>query len=143
MKQADILITDRIGRQAKTQLSGFIPEMCIRDTLYFELGDKTVFQGSFKSEGLPDVWNTRFHIDLYKAHLNPDDLETVYLPWFDRYIPVPEPLHHFSFVDFESICFEGTLSDFMVKAKSITPALAGNLTFRYAPVSYTHLLHDK
>ena len=101
--------------------------------LYFELGDKTVFQGSFKSEGLPDVWNTRFHIDLYKAHLNPDDLETVYLPWFDRYIPVPEPLHHFSFVDFESICFEGTLSDFMVKAKSITPALAGNLTFRYAP----------
>ena len=87
--------------------------------LYFELGDKTVFQGSFKSEGLPDVWNTRFHIDLYKAHLNPDDLETVYLPWFDRYIPVPEPLHHFSFVDFESICFEGTLSDFMVKAKSL------------------------
>lgn len=65
--------------------------------------------------------------------MNPDDLETVYLPWFDRYIPVPEPLHHFSFVDFESICFEGTLSDFMVKAKSITPALAGNLTFRYAP----------
>ena len=48
--------------------------------LYFELGDKTVFQGSFKSEGLPDVWNTRFHIDLYKAHLNPDDLETVYCP---------------------------------------------------------------
>lgn len=99
--------------------------------LYFELGDKSVFQGSFKSAGLPDIWNTVFSIQLHKAHLSPQDLETVYLPWFDMNIPVPEPLHHLSYMDFEKICFDGTLSDFVVKARSVTPSLSGDFSFVY------------
>lgn len=99
--------------------------------LYFELGEKSVFQGSFKSVGLPDVWNTIFNIELHKAHLGPEDLVTVYLPWFDRNIPVPGPLHRLPYVDFEQICFDGTLSEFIVRAKSVTPALTGNLSFIY------------
>lgn len=101
--------------------------------LYFELGEKSVFQGSFKSIGLPDVRNTVFNIEMHKAHLSPDDLEMVYLPWFDMNIPVPAPLHHLPYVDFEKISFDGTLSDFVVRAKSITPALAGDLSYTYAP----------
>ena len=101
--------------------------------LYFELGDKSVFQGSFKSIGLPDVWNTIFNIELHKAHLNPDDLETVYLPWFSMNIPVPGPLHHLPYVDFEKISFDGSLTDFIVRAKSVTPDLWGDMSFIYTP----------
>ncbi len=101
--------------------------------LYFELGDRTVFQGNFKSRGLPDVWNTHFQIELSQAHLNPVDLESVYLPWFDMNIPVPGPLHQFTYLDFDTIRFDGKLSDFKLRARSVTPALAGELTFCYAP----------
>lgn len=101
--------------------------------LYFELGEKSIFQGSFKSIGLPDVWNTVFNIELHKAHLGPADLASVYLPWFKMNIPVPAPLYQLPYIDFEQISFNGTLSDFMVRAKSITPALAGNLSFVYRP----------
>lgn len=101
--------------------------------LYFELGDKTVFQGSFKSVGLPDVWNTVFNIELHKAHMAPEDLATVYLPWFDMNIPVPSPLYRLPYVNFERITFDGTLSDFIVKARSITPDLSGDLSFIYGP----------
>lgn len=101
--------------------------------LYFEFGDRTVFQGSFKSLGLPDVWNTVFDIELHKAHLGPEDLATVYLPWFDRHIPVPQPLYHLPYIDFEQIKFDGTLSEFIVKANSVTPSLAGQLSFIYGP----------
>lgn len=101
--------------------------------LYFELGEKTVFQGSFKSLGLPDVRNTMFDIELHKAHLGPEDLASVYLPWFGRNIPVPRPLFRLPYIDFEHIKFNGTLSDFIVRAKSVTPALTGSLTFIYSP----------
>lgn len=101
--------------------------------LYFELGDKSVFQGSFKSVGLPDVWNTVFNIEMHKAHLGPEDLATIYLPWFGTNIPVPELLYRLPYIDFERIQFDGTLSDFVVKAKSVTPALAGDLSFVYSP----------
>lgn len=99
--------------------------------LYFELGEKSIFQGSFKSVGLPDVWNTVFDIELHQAHLGPEDLATVYLPWFDMNIPVPSPLYHLPYVDFERIHFNGTLSEFIIRAKSVTPALSGNLSFTY------------
>ncbi len=101
--------------------------------LYFEFGDRTVFQGSFKSRGLPDVWNTVFDIELHKAHLRPTDLATVYLPWFDRQIPVPSPLYRLPYVDFEQIKFDGTFAEFLVKANSVTPSLAGQLSFTYGP----------
>ncbi len=101
--------------------------------LYFELGERTIFQGSFKSQGLPDVWNTFFDIELYKAHLGPKDLAGIYLPWFGMNIPVPHFLYRLPYLDFEQISFHGTLADFMVKAKSITPALAGSLNFMYGP----------
>lgn len=101
--------------------------------LYFELGEKSVFQGSFKSSGLPKVWNTVFDIELTDAHLNPDDLESVYLPWFDMNIPVPAPLHQLEYMDFSRIRFNGSLDDFVVTAQSVTPALDGGLTFVYKP----------
>lgn len=101
--------------------------------LHFELGDNTVFQGSFKSAGLPDVWNTFFDIELRKARLGTEDLSTVYLPWFDRYIPVPQPLYRLPYIDFEQITFKGTFSEFIVKANSVTPSLSGQLSFAYGP----------
>lgn len=101
--------------------------------LYFELGDKSVFQGSFKSVGLPDVWNTVFNIEMHKAHLGPEDLATVYLPWFDMNIPVPDLLYRLPYIDFEQIRFDGTLAEFIVRARSVTPALAGDLSFIYGP----------
>ena len=48
-------------------VSNTIEQLEGRD-LYFELGEHSVFQGSFKSVGLPDVWNTVFNIKLQKAH---------------------------------------------------------------------------
>ncbi|MEG2340237.1 MAG: translocation/assembly module TamB domain-containing protein [Odoribacter sp.] len=99
--------------------------------LYIELGEQSVFQGSFQSTGLPDVRKTMFHIDINKAHLGPKDLAAVYLPWFDMNIPIPSPLYRLPYIDFEKIRFDGILSDFVVKANSLTPALAGALTFSY------------
>lgn len=99
--------------------------------LYFELGERSVFQGSFKSLGLPDVLNTVFNIELQKAHFAPDDLASVYLPWFTMNIPVPSFLYKIPSVDFDRIRFDGTLSDFIVQAKSVTPALKGDLSFVY------------
>ncbi len=101
--------------------------------LHFELSDKSVFQGSFTSVGLPDVWNTVFNIELHKAYLAPEDLASIYLPWFDMNIPVPAPLYKLSSTDFEQIRFTGTLSDFIVRARSVTPALSGDLSFSYGP----------
>lgn len=101
--------------------------------LHIELGDKSVVQGRFKSFGLPDVRNTVFNIELHDSYLNPDDLQAVYLPWFDMNIPVPSPLRQLQYVDFERIAFDGTLSDFVVKAKSVTPSLCGELKFAYSP----------
>ncbi|MDE6452557.1 MAG: hypothetical protein K2L23_09835, partial [Odoribacter sp.] len=99
--------------------------------LYFELGDKSVFQANFKSVGLPDVWNTVFSIELTKAHFGPEDLASVYLPWFGMNIPVPEPLYKLPSIDFNRIRFDGTFLDFLVHAESVTPALSGDLNFIY------------
>lgn len=101
--------------------------------LYFELGEKSVFQGRFKTSGLPKVRNTLFDIELTDVHLNPDDLESVYLPWFDMNIPVPSPLHRLEYVDFSRILFNGGLDDFVVRAQSVTPALNGEMKFVYTP----------
>lgn len=101
--------------------------------LYFELGDKSVFQGHFKSSGLPDVRHTLFNIELSEAHLNPDDLESVYLPWFDMHIPVPSPLHKLEYVDLSRVHFNGMLDDFTVVARSVTPSMGGDIKFVYEP----------
>ena len=79
------------------------------------------------------MWNTLFDIELTDAHLNPDDLESVYLPWFGTNISVPSPLHELEYVDFSRIHFNGTLEDFAVTAQSVTPALEGGLKFVYKP----------
>ena len=55
------------------------------ENLFFEFGDGSAFQGSFKSFGLPDVWNTKFQIELREAHLRPGDVASIYLPWFKMY----------------------------------------------------------
>lgn len=113
-------------------VSGTVDKLKGHD-LYFEIGEKTVLQGRFTSAGLPDVRNTLFDISLTDAHINPEDLETVYLPWFDMHIPVPSPFHRLQYLDFSRIHFNGILSDFVVTAQSVTPALGGDLKFVYSP----------
>lgn len=113
-------------------VSGTVDKIQGRD-LYFELGERTVLQGRFTSDGLPDVRNTLFDISLTDAHVNPEDLESVYLPWFKMYIPIPSPLDQLQYLDFRQLHFNGILSDFVVKAQSVTPALGGDLTFVYSP----------
>lgn len=101
--------------------------------IHIQFGDKSILQGDFKSVGLPDVMNTFFDIRLHDSHVNPEDLESVYLPWFGMNIPLPQPLHQLQYIDLDSIRFQGTLSDFKVKARSVTPDLKGELTFAYSP----------
>ncbi len=100
--------------------------------LFFEFGDNSVVRGSFRSSGLPDFWNTVFEIDFRDTHLNPADLETVYLPWLGHTIPVPAPLHRFRHLDVEGK-FRGTVEDFILKVKSVTPGLRGNVQLAYSP----------
>lgn len=100
--------------------------------LFFEFGDNSVIRGNFRSSGLPDFWHTVFEIDFRNTHLNPEDLETVYLPWLGYTIPVPAPLHHFRHLDVEGK-FRGTVDDFLLKVKSVTPGLRGNVQLAYSP----------
>lgn len=99
--------------------------------LYFELGTGSVFQGSFKSLGLPDMKRAFFNIELGKAHFKPEDLASVYLPWFGMNIPVPSFLYRLPSLDFERVGFDGTLSDFIVQAESVTPDWQGDLSLIY------------
>lgn len=102
--------------------------------LVIELGENSVLRGSFKSYGLPDFWNTIFEIDFQDTHLNPRDLETVYLPWLGYYIDIPAPLHHFKRFDLQGK-FRGTVEDFMLTAESFTPGFRGNVQLAYRPCS--------
>lgn len=101
--------------------------------LYFELGDRTVFEGRFSSRGLPRVRDAFFSIELEKAHFGTEDLAGIYLPWFGMNIPVPSPLRRLPYLDFERVGFEGTMDDFVVEARSVTPSLSGDFDFRYMP----------
>lgn len=100
--------------------------------LEFAFGDGSRLSGGFKSYGLPDFRHTVFEMDIREAHLNPKDLETVYLPWFSRYISVPTPLHHWKQFDVEGK-FEGTIEDFVLNLQSRTPGFGGNARLVYAP----------
>ncbi len=111
-------------------VSNTIEQLEGRD-LYFELGEHSLFQGRFKSVGLPDVWNTVFNIELQKVHFAPKDLSTVYLPWFEMNIPIPSFLYNVPYIDFSNIRFDGLLSDFIVHAQSVTPALSGKMNLIY------------
>ena len=127
-------------------LRGITNTMCVRGIvsntvkhlegqgISIEFGNGSIFQGNFKSFGLPDVWNTKFQIELQDAHFQPADLASIYLPWFKMYTPVPKPFYNLAYLDFERVNFEGTLSDFLIQAQSNTPALDGYLNFRYQPV---------
>lgn len=100
--------------------------------LFFEFGDNSVLRGRFTSSGLPDFWNTVFEIDFWDTHLNPEDLETIYLPWLGYTIPVPGPLHHFRHFDVEGK-FRGTVEDFILNLKSVTPGMRGTVQLAYSP----------
>ena len=100
--------------------------------LLLEFGENSVIRGSFTSSGLPDLWNTVFEIDFEDTHLNPNDLETIYLPWLGYSIPVPAPLHHFRHFDVEGK-FQGTLEDFMLDVQSVTPGMRGKVHLDYSP----------
>lgn len=102
------------------------------DSLKMEFGENSVMYGRFKSQGLPDFRNTVFDIDLWDTHLNPSDLETIYLPWFTRYIHIPAPLHKLKRFDVNGN-FKGTIEDFVLHVNSQTPGLNGQLVFAYAP----------
>ncbi len=100
--------------------------------LKIAFGESSVFNGHFKSHGLPDFWHTVFEIDFQDASIRPADLQTIYLPWLKRYIPVPEPLHHWKQFELKGK-FKGTVEDFVLQANSTTPGFKGNLLFTYAP----------
>ena len=100
--------------------------------LVFALGKDSHFRGSFKSHGLPDVWNTVFEIHLQDAYLSPEDLETIYLPWFEQNIKVPAPLHHLPRFELDGT-FKGKITDFIFLVSSRTEGLKGDLKLVYAP----------
>lgn len=100
--------------------------------LKIELGDNSILNGEFKSYGLPDFWNTIFEIDFRDTRLNPSDLESVYLPWLAQHIQLPAPLHHWKYFQLEGN-FRGTMEDFVLSLKSVTPGMEGKLKFAYAP----------
>lgn len=100
--------------------------------LNIRLGEESVLNGRFKSDGLPDFWNTVFDIDFYDTHLDPDDLETIYLPWLSQYINIPAPLHKTGMFDVDGN-FKGKIEDFVVTARNRNPRLTGNVVFKYSP----------
>lgn len=100
--------------------------------LLIEFGNKSVLRGNFKSSGLPNFRKTLFEINFRNSQLNPEDLETIYLPWLGSAIPVPAPLHHFSHFDVEGK-FRGTIEDFILDVKSATQGMRGNIQLVYTP----------
>lgn len=102
------------------------------NNLVFALGKDSHFRGSFKSQGLPDVWNTIFEIHLQDAYLNPEDLETIYLPWFRQNINIPTLLHHLPFFELDGV-FKGKITDFIFVINSRTEGLKGDFKLAYSP----------
>lgn len=100
--------------------------------LEFTFGEGSRLSGQFKSQGLPDFRHTVFEMDIQKAHLLPEDLETVYLPWFGYYIPVPRLLHNWRAFEVNGK-FRGTIEDFVLSLESRTPGFRGKMKFAYAP----------
>lgn len=100
--------------------------------LDFTVGKSTRILADFKSEGLPDVHHTAFDIRIRKAELNPDDLETVYLPWISQRIPVPGPLHNWRKFDVSGR-FRGTIEDFVLDLDSRTSGFVGKAKLAYSP----------
>ena len=100
--------------------------------LELRVGEKSVLRGEFRSAGLPDFWNTVFDIDFRDSHLNPADLETIYLPWLSQYIMIPAPLHKLEYLDVNGK-FSGKIEDFILSVHSVNPRLAGNIQLTYRP----------
>lgn len=96
------------------------------------LGDKSVMHGSFSSKGLPAFFETDFNIDFTDTKISPPELEAIYMPWLENhYVKIPEMLHKYDVFNFEGN-FEGKIEDFVVKARSTTPGMEGNMILNYA-----------
>lgn len=88
----------------------------------------TRFRGSFKTYGLPYVDTTVFDINIVDGFFSPHELATVYLPWFTRYIPVPSPIKNFKIIRGDFLNFDGTFTEFDVKARTSTNGFKGDIS---------------
>ncbi len=88
----------------------------------------TRFRGSFKTYGLPYVDTTVFDIDIVDGYFSPHELATVYLPWFKRHIPVPSPIKNFKMIRGDFLNFDGTFTEFDVKARTNTNGFKGDIS---------------
>lgn len=106
------------------------------------LGDKSVLHGSFSSHGLPSFFETDFNIDFKDTKVSPPELEAIYMPWLkSHYVKIPEILHKYDTFNFEGN-FEGRIEDFVVKARSTTPGMEGNVIFNCVLDSIGDIRYD-
>ncbi|MGL5683343.1 MAG: translocation/assembly module TamB domain-containing protein [Marinifilaceae bacterium] len=80
--------------------------------LFIEYGDNCYLEGEFQSWGLPNVFDTHFEAKMKRGRIAPTDLETIYLPWMDYKIALPETLHKLPYIDIADVRFCGKLQDF-------------------------------
>lgn len=96
------------------------------------IGKHSVIEGGFKSSGLPKIRETVFDIDFHNTRLFPEDLETVYLPWFGLYLKLPQFCYNLRYFDVEGK-LKGRLDDFVLNGKNIDPNLLGAFDLKYTP----------
>lgn len=96
------------------------------------IGKYSVIEGKFKSSGLPKIRETLFEIDFHNTRLYPEDLETIYLPWFDLYLKLPQLCYNMRYFDVNGK-FQGRLDDFVLYGNSVDPGLLGAFDFKYTP----------
>ena len=101
------------------------------ERLDLALGDTTRLRGSFRSRGLPRIFETDFDITLDDCLASPAELERLYLPWIDpHYLDFPDPVHKIGAYRL-AIDFKGRLEDFVVEAESGTFGALGSVRLAY------------
>lgn len=101
------------------------------ERLDLALGDTTRLCGSFRSRGLPRIFETDFDITLDDCLASPAELERLYLPWIDpHYLDFPDPVHKIGAYRL-AIDFKGRLEDFVVEAESGTFGALGSVRLAY------------
>ena len=130
----DVLLGIKTRMECKGMLYGTINNFKGRN-LNVKIADKSTLKFKFNSWGLPDTFGTIFDIDIQDANLNPDDIASVYLPWFDMNIPVPNALKELDFVHFNNLTFDGLLENFILNAETDSPELTSELHMDYSPDS--------
>ncbi|MFA6662536.1 MAG: hypothetical protein WCS56_05840, partial [Bacilli bacterium] len=113
-------------------LYGTIDNFKGRD-LRVKIAKKSTLLCKFESWGLPDTFGTIFDIDIKDANLNPEDIASVYLPWFDMNIPVPNVLRNFNLIHFNKLAFNGLLENFVLDAETDSPELSSEFHMDYSP----------